>query len=204
MDIRGGDRETLRESPRHPNTQLIGLRGLRVRIEPEVDRRIDNRNDARVLPRRLIERGGRRRRQSRMHRGRLTSKNPLMKTTIARSEHGPAVSGEPRSEAEARRQDVPRIQSAKTTDGRPGLIALRIMRRQVRADRAIVIETQSQTGGEPIGKSDVVRYKQARGDEFAAAGCWLAERCLDRLACIVCVAHDAALKCGPPGVPTVL
>src|SRR4030095_10728850 len=108
MDIRDGDRETLHEFPFHPDTELVGLRGFCPWIEPQVDRRIDDRNDARILPRCLIERGRRCRRQSRMHGGRLAGENPLMETTVARSEHGPAIGGEPRSEAEAWRKDVPR------------------------------------------------------------------------------------------------
>src|SRR6478672_850304 len=73
---------------------------------------------------------------------------------------------------------------------------------QIRTDRPVVIETQSQTCGEPIGKSDGVHREQSCGDEHAAAGRRLAECCLNRLTSIIRVTHYAALKGCPPCVLT--
>ena len=112
-------------------------------IEPEVDGRIDDGDDARILTGRLIERGRRRRRQSGMHGRRLAGENPLMKAAEGGSEHGLPVGGQPGREAQARREDSPCIQRSETMDGRSGLVALGIMCGQIRTDRAVVIETQS-------------------------------------------------------------
>ena len=79
----------------------------------------------------------------------------------------------------------------------------RIMGGQVRTDRAVVVNAQSDTDGEPIGKSDGVHRIESRGDELSAARCRLAEHCLNRLTSIIRVAHDAALKGRPPGVLTL-
>src|SRR4030095_4766286 len=123
VHIRGGDRETAGKFPFRSNAKLVGLRGPRVRVESEVDRWIDDRDDARILPGRLIERGRCRRRQSGMHGRRLTREKPLVKTALGRPEHGPAVAGEPRREAKARRKDVPRVQSSETMNGGSGLVS---------------------------------------------------------------------------------
>src|SRR5262245_54193329 len=75
---------------------------------------------------------------------------------------------------------------------------------QIRADSAIVVNTQSDTGGEPIGEADRVHGKESPGDELAAAGCGLAEHRLNPLIGVVRVAHDAALPDRPPCVLTLL
>src|SRR4029077_523100 len=115
----------------------VGLRRPGVWIEPEVDGRIDDGDDARILTGRLIEPGGRRRRQSGMHGRRLAGENPLMKAAEGGSEHGLPVGGQPRREAQAWRKDIPCIQSSETRDGGSGLVSLGIMRRQIWADRAV-------------------------------------------------------------------
>src|SRR6185436_3850849 len=79
VHIRSGDRETPGKFPFHSNSELVGLRRPGVWIEPEVDGRIDDGDDVRILTGRLIERGRCRRRQSRVHGRRLAGENPLMK-----------------------------------------------------------------------------------------------------------------------------
>src|SRR5262245_18742640 len=76
------------------------------------------------------------------------------------------------------------------------------MGRQIGANRAIAIDSQADTDGESIGKSNGVHRIESRGDELTAARCWLAEYGLNRLTCVIRVAHYAAWKGRPAGVLT--
>src|SRR5262245_12008151 len=89
-------------------------------------------------------------------------------------------------------------------DGRPGLVALRVVCGQVGTNRAIVIETKSEARREPIRESDGVHRVQSGGDELAAARRGLAECRLNRLTGTIGVADNPTLKRRPSGVPAVL
>ena len=92
----------------------------------------------------------------------LSGQHALAEPPVARPQHRPAVGGELRGDAQARRPHVPGVQRAEAADDRVGLAPFEIERVQVLTDGAAVVEPQPGIDRQPIPDRDARRSRTRR------------------------------------------
>src|SRR5262245_46765139 len=104
-----------------------------------------------------------------MDRAELSGEDPLVEPSVARAQHRPAVPTELGRDAEPRRQDVPGVQRALSSDRVARFLSRRVEGRYILARRPAVVEPQADVDSDAVVERDGIACEE-RDHVRASAG----------------------------------
>jgi hypothetical protein len=156
-----------------------------LRIEPQVDRWIDDRHQAGIAIRCRIERHSGYRALTRMNRSELRGQHSLMESAITGSEHRSAITRELGRDAETRRPDVPSVDGAKALNDAAGLASFVVARTEVLTRRTVMVEPDASVHRQAIRHSHGLAQEGSRRNKPTSQRCRSARDRLEWLAIVI-------------------